>query len=61
MLLHSPEMHIQLMQMLQEGSQGCALGHLAKALTSSSLLWLGIANVFSLLSLYAALISNITY
>ncbi len=30
MLLHPTEMHIQFVQVLQQGSQGCALGHLGK-------------------------------
>ena len=30
MLLLSPEMHIQLMQMFQQGSEGGALGHLGE-------------------------------
>lgn len=29
-LLHPTEMHIQLVQVLQQGSKGCALGHLGK-------------------------------
>ena len=30
MFLHSPEMHIQLMQVLQEGPKGGSLSHLGK-------------------------------
>lgn len=30
MLLHSPEMHIQLVQVLQQGAKGRALGHLGE-------------------------------
>ena len=32
MLLHPTEMDIQLMQMLQQGSKGRALGHLGKGI-----------------------------
>ena len=30
MLLHSPEMHIQLVQVFQQGAEGCTLGHLGE-------------------------------
>ena len=30
MLLHSPEMHIQLVEVLQQGAKGRALGHLGE-------------------------------
>lgn len=30
MLLHATEMNIQFMQVLQQGSKGCSLGHLGK-------------------------------
>ena len=30
MLLHSPEMHIQLVQVLQQGAEGCTFGHLGE-------------------------------
>ena len=32
MLLHSTEMHIQLVKVLQEGAKGCALGHLGRSI-----------------------------
>lgn len=32
MLLEAAEMNIQLMQMLQKGAKGCALGHLGKGI-----------------------------
>ena len=32
MLLYSPEMHIQLMQVLQKGAEGRALGHLGESI-----------------------------
>ena len=32
MLLHPTEMNIQLVQVLQQGAEGCALGHLGEGI-----------------------------